>query len=152
LQEDIYKFFRINDHLATSGQPTPEQFVDIAMQHYQLIINLAEFDSTNAIYNEEVIVKSLYMEYVHIPVKWRSPKTEDYQKFVEVMEANKAKKTFVHCAANKRVSVFVSLYRIQFLKESPDQVFADLHKIWQPDEIWQAFLDLQLISFSQIDE
>ena len=73
-------------------------------------------DKLNTIYyslaDEERSVTKLGMEYIHIPVIWQSPTSDDLDKFFDVMEKYKNKKFFVHCAANMRVSSFVALYRV----------------------------------------
>ena len=40
-----------------------------------------------------------------------------------------------------RVSVFVYLFRVIYLKEAPEVAFQDLLEIWQPDDTWQAFIE-----------
>ena len=56
------------------------------------------------------------------------------------MDAHPDDKIFVHCAANKRVSAFVYLYRIC---QGVDELIArqDLVKIWTPNQIWEKFID-----------
>ena len=53
-------------------------------------------------------------------------------------------KVLVHCARNKRVSCFVFLYRMLRLSSPLEPSLADLQKIWQPDSIWQGFIDAAL--------
>jgi hypothetical protein len=50
------------------------------------------------------------------------------------------KRVFVHCAANKRVSVFMALYRQLRQRWSPDAVMPDVHSIWEPDDVWSLFM------------
>ncbi len=57
------------------------------------------------------------------------------------MDNNPDKKIFVHCAANKRVSAFIYLYRIQ-KGVNKQEAKKDLEKIWSPNEIGQNFIDL----------
>jgi protein tyrosine phosphatase (PTP) superfamily phosphohydrolase (DUF442 family) len=81
------------------------------------------------------------MDYIHIPVIFDNPTEADLQRFFEAMHANQEKKCFVHCIANMRVSAFVFLYRVLQQGVAPDQARALLHKIWQPNAIWQRFID-----------
>ena len=138
--EDIVNFLQISDRLATAGQPTMEQYSVIAATGYQVVINLALIDSPNALVDEGSIASNLGIEYVQIPVEWTAPTLADFQKFGSAMDAHPDGKIFVHCAANKRVSAFVYLYRIC---QGVDELIArqDLIKIWTPNQIWEQFID-----------
>ncbi|MBD2176540.1 protein tyrosine phosphatase family protein [Pseudanabaena sp. FACHB-1998] len=141
---EIINFLPISDKLATAGQPTVEQFREIADAGYETVINLALPTSDGAIANEAELVQSLGMEYVAIPVLWESPTMEDFSQFLQAMDKRQNQKIFVHCAKNMRVSAFVYLYRRSRLDCPPEQAIADLHKIWQPNEIWQNFIDMSI--------
>ena len=138
--ENIYNYLKISDKIATAGQPSVEQFSYIKEAGYQVVINLALKDSSNALRNEKEIVETGGMQYIHIPVIWENPTEDKLKEFIQVMKINLDKKVFVHCAANKRVSAFVYLYRRS--EESIDEEIAkkDLHQIWVPNEIWQQFI------------
>ncbi len=139
--EDIYNFLNLSDSIATSGQPTKEQFSAIKDSGYQIVINLALPTSTNALPDEKQIVEALGMQYFHIPVLWENPKIEDVEQFFNVMEANSDRKRFVHCAANMRVSAFMYLYHRLRERMSNEEAQKDLHQIWVPNEVWQKFID-----------
>ena len=138
--ENIYNYLKISDKIATAGQPSVEQFSHIKEAGYQVVINLALKDSSNALRNEKEIVETGGMQYIYIPVIWENPTEDKLQEFIQVMKTNVDKKVFVHCAANKRVSAFIYLYRRS--QESIDEEIAkkDLDKIWVPNEIWQQFI------------
>ena len=63
----ILNHFQVTDDIASSGQPTVEQFDEIASGGYDTIINLAMPDHENSIANEGSLVTSLGMTYIHIP-------------------------------------------------------------------------------------
>lgn len=138
--ENIYNYLKISDKIATAGQPSVEQFSHIKEAGYQVVVNLALKDSSNALPNEKEVVEARGMQYVHIPVIWENPTEDKLQEFIQVMKNNLDKKVFVHCAANKRVSAFIYLYRRS--QEGIDEEIAkkDLHQIWVPNEIWQQFI------------
>lgn len=140
----IRNYLEISPTLGTAGQPTPEQFKAIADAGYTVVINLALSTSDHALANEAELVKSLGMTHFHIPVVWEAPSQGDLAIFFKVMEKNRHLKVFVHCALNMRVSAFVYLYRVLYLKESEPTAYADLHRIWQPNATWQAFIDQTL--------
>ncbi|MFB2919834.1 MULTISPECIES: protein tyrosine phosphatase family protein [Aerosakkonema] len=139
--ESIYNFFKVSAKVATAGQPTEAQLGVIKDAGYQVIVNLALAESPKALPNEQALVENLGMEYVHIPVVWENPTVEDISQFFSVMQANANKSVFVHCAANMRVSSFIYLYRL--LHEGVDEETAknDLHRIWVPNQKWQAFIE-----------
>lgn len=139
--ESIYNFLQISNLIATSGQPTEQQFSAIKNSGYQIVINLALTNSSRALSNEKQIVDSLGIEYIHIPIIWEKPKLADFSQFESVMQANGDKKVFVHCIANKRVSAFMYLFRYLYQGMSKEHAEEDLHKIWIPNDIWQKFID-----------
>jgi hypothetical protein len=57
------------------------------------------------------------------------------------MDELTGKRLFVHCAANKRVSVFMALYRQRRQGWSADAVMPDVLAIWEPDDVWRRFLE-----------
>ena len=138
--ENIYNFLQISDSIATAGQPTIEQFTTIKEAGYQIVVNLALPESPNGLLNEKQIVEVQSMEYVNIPVIWENPTIENITEFFHVLETNHNKKIFVHCAANKRVSAFIYLYRLIYQNISEEEAQNDLHKLWVPNEIWQKFI------------
>jgi len=90
------------------------------------------------------------MAYVHIPVDFKTPTSQDFRSFCRVMDAFEGQRVFVHCAANKRVSAFVFLYRVLHQHVSPSEAERDLHAIWQPDEVWSRFIQSQIESGGQV--
>jgi uncharacterized protein (TIGR01244 family) len=138
--EEVFNFLKLSDRLTTAGQPTEAQFPAIAQAGYQVVINLAMPDSTNAIPHEAAIVKSLGMEYVHIPVIWTEPTLDDLDRFFNILNTNAEKPVFVHCAMNMRVSAFIYLYRRIHDQMSHEAAAQDLHQIWVPNDDWQKFI------------
>lgn len=138
--ESIVNYLAISDTLATAGQPSRQQFADIKAAGYELIINLALPDSSNALADEARLVAAQGMEYVHIPVVWEKPTAHDLDRFFEVMDAHRDRRKFVHCALNMRVSVFVYLYRVLRQAVPPDVARESVLQIWKPDAVWSQFL------------
>ena len=137
---EIYSFRAIDDRLGTAGQPTQAQFQTVRESGFEAVINLALPTSDNAIPHEGSVVTSLGMSYVHIPVDFKAPTSQDFRAFCRVMEVFDGRSVFVHCAANMRVSVFVFLYRVLFRHIAATEAERDLHAIWQPDEVWSGFI------------
>jgi len=141
---EIYNYRPLGERLGTAGQPAESQFQAIRDAGFEAVINLALPTSDNALANEGSIVSGLGMSYLHIPVNFAAPTSQDFGTFCRVMEAFEGRRVFVHCAANMRVSAFVFLYRVLHQRVSPLEAERDLHAIWQPDEVWSRFIQAQL--------
>jgi protein tyrosine phosphatase (PTP) superfamily phosphohydrolase (DUF442 family) len=141
---DIRDFLPLTDRLATAGQPTCEQFADLKAAGYEIVINLVPMQNPNFMQGEPEIVAKMGMEYVGISVDWGCPTTEDLHCFFTAMDNNQHRKIFVHCAANKRASAFVFLYRV--LRQDVDEADAedDLEQIWTPEGTWRHFINEML--------
>jgi protein tyrosine phosphatase (PTP) superfamily phosphohydrolase (DUF442 family) len=139
--QQIEAFLSISPTLATSGQPTTEQFADILSEDYSLIINLATSVSSNWNPDEQAIVEGLGMEYVGIPIDWESPTIQEFEDLANLLDANSERKIWVHCAKNMRVSAMIYLYHRLRKGYSEATARRYLEQIWQPNEIWQNFID-----------
>jgi protein tyrosine phosphatase (PTP) superfamily phosphohydrolase (DUF442 family) len=141
LLEKIYNYRRLSDTLATAGQPTEDEMVAVAEAGFEIVVNLALHDADYSLPGEREIVNSLGMRYIHIPVQWERPTRTDLEQFFETMDKLSGHRLFIHCAANKRVSVFVSLYRRLRQGWSAEDVIPDVLAIWEPDAVWRPFMD-----------
>ena len=143
----IRNFRRLDDWVATGGQPTAEQFRDLAALGTQAVINLALPTSTHALPDEPAIVTSLGMAYVPIPVGFEAPRAEDFERFCAELANRRGQKVFVHCALNYRVSAFVALRRIRDGWDR-EAAWAEMRTIWEPDDVWSRFLETQVTRFT----
>lgn len=134
--EDIKNFIQVHEMLGTAGQPTESQFREIAAAKYQVVINLGLLDPKYCLPDEAGLVSGLGMEYHHIPVVFDRPKVSDFDRFVEVMESARGRKTLVHCALNWRVSAFVGLWGERSLGWSRAISDAHMRTFWKPDAVW----------------
>jgi uncharacterized protein (TIGR01244 family) len=141
---DIYNFREVDGTLSTSGQPTETQLSSAARGGVQVVINLAPHNSPSALNDEPGCVAALGMDYVHIPVQFSAPTEADLLAFFDAMHASRDRKVLVHCAANKRVTAFLGLYRALKQGWSPDRAFALMHSVWEPDAIWAQFIAAML--------
>ncbi len=144
----IYNYKLLTDNIATSGQPTEDELTFIADAGYQVVINLGLDNTDCAVSNEAAFFKNQGISYIHLPVIFEAPKEEDLFVFIKTLSAYKDSKVFIHCAANKRVSAFIALYRILSLGWPVDDAIKALNMMWQPDAIWQAFINNQLSKHS----
>ena len=149
--EQLTNYYPNSPLILTAGQPTAEQVTLIAQAGCQVVINLAMPTSSAALPDEAALVAAHGMDYIAIPVVWEEPTLDDLARFFTAMEANQARKVFVHCVVNYRVSSFIYLYRVLRLEVVPDEAIWDLRSIWEPDETWAAFIAAALETDSQTE-
>lgn len=139
----IDSFVQVTELIATSGQPTREQFAGIAELGHRVVINLAMSDSDRALPDEGSIVTSLGMSYIHIPVPFDKPTAAHLQQFIAVMRALEGSKVWVHCVRNWRVSVFMYRY-LRYERGLPEEACrSPVLDQWLPtmDDAWKHFLE-----------
>lgn len=142
---DIYNYIRIDDGLATGGQPSVEELRAAARAGFEVVINLALHDDPRySLPDETGTVQALGMTYVHIPVKFNAPTEDDLHAFFAEMEKHQGKRLLLHCAANKRVTAFLGLYRVIRQNWDVEPAFAPAREVWEPDAIWSSFISAML--------
>jgi protein tyrosine phosphatase (PTP) superfamily phosphohydrolase (DUF442 family) len=142
---DIVNFMPLTEKLLTSGQPTEEQFADVARDGVQLVINLALSSTTTSLKDEASTVHAQGMRYIYIPVAWENPTHANLERFSDVMDAHLWEKVLVHCVMNYRASAFVALWRIRRQDWSHEKAFAAMHQVWNPEAypVWKAFIEAE---------
>lgn len=142
---DIYNFIQIDDLVATSGQPTADQFRRAREAGYEVVINLAPDGLETSLPEQAELLAALDIEYHHIPVPWSEPKLDQLEHFAALMMATRGRRTLVHCQANYRVTAFFALYAAQ-LGWSEEDSQALIDRIWssrpgfQMDDTWKGFI------------
>jgi protein tyrosine phosphatase (PTP) superfamily phosphohydrolase (DUF442 family) len=136
----IYNFRKVSDKLACAGQPREGQLASLADDGYKVVINLGLAEGKYALKDEAASVNGLGMEYHHIPVIFDNPQVSELASFIELMNKHAEEKTFVHCAANYRASVFTGLYLFAADKLDEEGMLGFIEEIWQPDPAWQLFI------------
>ena len=140
----ILNYVKINELISTSGQPKIEELELIANEGFEVIINLAMPTTSNALENEDKIVSSLNMSYIHIPVDFENPKLSDLKLFLNILQALGANKVWIHCAKNYRVSAFMYVYHKYILHTPFEQIDLSIFDMWQPSSVWQELMKVQL--------
>lgn len=140
----ILNYVKINELISTSGQPKIEELELIANEGFEVVINLAVPTTSNALENEDKIVSSLNMSYIHIPVDFENPKLSDLKLFLNILQALGANKVWIHCAKNYRVSAFMYVYHKYILHTPFEQIDLSIFDKWQPSLIWQELMKVQL--------
>ena len=134
----IHHWRRLDDRTTTSGQPSEAELASLAALGVQRVVNLALHTHPKALPDEAASLAALGIGYVHIPVAFDNPTEQDFAAFCRAMAADGVR--HVHCIANYRVSAFFYRYRCEVLGMDPAQARVDLDAIWQPDDVWTAFL------------
>ena len=140
----ILNHIKINELISTSGQPKIEELELIANEGFEVVINLAVPTTSNALENEDKIVSSLNMSYIHIPVDFENPKISDLKLFLNILQALGANKVWIHCAKNYRVSAFMYVYHKYILHTPFEQIDLSIFDMWQPSSVWQELMKVQL--------
>lgn len=142
---DIFRYIRIDEKLATSGQPLEEELGELARNGVEVVINLALHDNPDySLADEPGEVISHGMTYVHIPVQFDAPTEADLRMFFEAMDRHQGRRTLVHCAANKRATTFVGLYRALRQGCALGDAFAPMREVWEPNPVWASFVSAML--------
>ena len=138
---DIYNYLWIDETLSTGGQPSIEELAAAAREGFEVVINLALHDDPRySLPDERRSVESLGMRYEHIPVKFNAPTQDDLLAFFDLMDRHQGKRILLHCAANKRVTSFLGLYRVIRQNWQIEPAFAPMKGVWEPNADWTPFI------------
>ena len=138
--EDIINYREYSESFASSGQPSRGEFQAIADAGFRRVVYIAFTDNPGAVADEDLVVKGLGMEYMHIPVDFDAPLPADFYAFADSLNRDPDKKTLLHCQVNYRATVFSFLYRVIYRGVSVEAAKADMNSVWQPNEIWRDFI------------
>ena len=139
--DTIRNFVAVSNDLVTSGQPTEEQLAAVRSQGFEVVVNLGLLDPKYCLADEAGTVAGLGMAYHHVPVDIQRPTLENFDAFRLVMQQERGRRVFVHCAANIRVSCFVALLGETDLGWSREQADAHIARLWRPNPVWAGFLN-----------
>lgn len=139
--KSIYNYKQFSPNLTTGGQPDENELHEIGRAGYEVVINLGLDGTEYSVQNEKEIIESYGIQYIHIPVSFEAPEVEKYWAFATFLKTVSYKKVFVHCAANKRVSIFMALFRVIEEGLPCRQAIEDILSIWEPSEVWENFMN-----------
>mgnify|MGYP005999892121 CR=1 FL=1 len=142
--QKILNYIKINELISTSGQPKIDEFEIIAQEGFEVVINLAMYNASNAIENENKVVTDLNMSYFHIPVDFENPTLSDLKLFLNVLQSLGANKVWIHCAKNYRVSAFMYVYHKYILNTPFENIDLSIFDIWSPSTKWQQLMKTPL--------
>lgn len=149
----VMNFRQYSEGFASAGQPSREQFELIKDNGFERVIYIAFNTGNNAIADEDQVVKSLGMDYLHIPVDFANPTLRDFNAFADAMRREPDSKTLLHCQVNARATAFSFLYRVIYDNVSVEDAKADMNTVWQPNAVWRDFIFEVLASYGKsVDE
>jgi len=132
----------LDETTLTAGQPSSEQLGELAADGFRAVINIAPFDTRYSIDDEEGCVCRHGMNYYFLPVDFKQPTLNDFLRFSAIFRETEGRKRIVHCAANYRVSAFISRYQVMVGAWSTQQADEWVAGIWSTVEfpVWQVFI------------
>jgi protein tyrosine phosphatase (PTP) superfamily phosphohydrolase (DUF442 family) len=138
--DQIVNFVPVGDRLATGGQLTEAQLEAVRAAGYEVVVDLSVGDPRWSLEDEAGKAAALGLQYENIPVDFKLPREADFVRFVQVMEAVRERKVFVHCVMNYRVSCFLALYGESHLGWTREAADRHIALVWEPDPTWRGFL------------
>jgi protein tyrosine phosphatase (PTP) superfamily phosphohydrolase (DUF442 family) len=139
--DGISNYLEYSDRLSSSGQPTVGELELLSEAGFERVVYIAFTDHENALPSEDRLVKALGMDYLQLPVDWTAPTPADFYQVAAALRAAPQKRTLLHCQVNYRASAFSFLYRVIYEKVPIEEAKRDMQRVWQPNEIWQDYID-----------
>ena len=131
----------ITPRLTTSGQPTAAALAGLGAAGFEAVIYLVPGGVSDAVADEEGIVRRQGLGWAYIPVPFDSPKEAHFDAFVAALARWPDKRLLVHCQLNLRASSLVLLHRVLVGREDPERAYDAVAAVWSPSGPW-----LQLIN------
>ena len=134
------KNYQVNSaNMVSSGEPTKQHFESLKAMGVAHVIDLIPGDRSDQVQ----LMKVLNLNYYNIPVEWKNPTVDNFNDYALMMKKFSLNdgKILTHCRLNWRGAVFTYLYRVIHLNEKEEIAKADLLAIWEPNDVWQAFID-----------
>ena len=135
----VMNYHRIDDRLVTGGHLVGDGLADLKAQGVTVVIDLRDEPPSGQ--KEKYAAEGI--EWINVPVVWRSPKSTDFEEFRAAMSAHEDDHVLVQCAANYRASAMTYLYRVVADGVSEEDASSDLLAVWNPEEnkVWRQFID-----------
>ena len=129
-------FIRIDDRLATGGHLTDGGLDALKADGVEVVIDLR--DEPPEGHGERLAKQGI--EWINVPVVWRSPEEKDFELFREAMKKHGSDNVFVQCQANYRASAMTYLYRV--LEDGVPEAEARkaMNEIWEPSGTWEEYI------------
>ena len=127
----------VNDQLVTGGHFVGEGLAEIGEQGVEVVIDLRDKPPKG----QKEKLAAAGIEWVNVPVVWKSPLRQDFERFSAAMREHEGKKVLVQCQANYRASAMTYLYRVAVAGVPEAEARKDLNAIWEPEGRWQEYIE-----------
>ncbi len=128
---------RVDDRLVTGGHFVDDGMDEVRKRGITVIVDLRDEPPSG----QEAKLAKAGIEWINVPVVWKDPRPEDFERFVEVMNKHSGDSVLVQCQANYRASAMTYLYRVLVQEVSEDEARADLNAVWEPEGRWKDYMD-----------
>jgi uncharacterized protein (TIGR01244 family) len=110
----ISTFAQIESTIACGGATTPEAIREVKKMGFKTVVNLRLASEQGALVDEEgAVVRSLGMNYVHLPFNIQTPDTKLVENFIAAVSAPGSAPAYVHCAAGGRAAALWMIKRVK---------------------------------------
>src|SRR3982751_5597376 len=120
----IGNFGQMDEHYFRGAQPMPEDYQSLKDLGVKTVVDLRN-DPTDYERND---VEKLGMKYVNIPMSgWKSPKDEDVQQFLGLLNNPETGTVYVHCKAGiHRTGITAAIYRMEKYGWDYDKAYQEM--------------------------
>jgi len=142
-------FYQYSDRVLTAGQPSQDILENVSDDGIEVVISVVpEYESVFNPRQGEILAEQ-GIEYIHVPVAWTSPTSEEFDRFIAAMDSVGERKVLVHCWANARASALVYAHRAINAPETQADELENLKTVWSDvagynldnNTTWSAYLD-----------
>ena len=130
-------YHEINDRLVTGGHFVDDGLPSTRAEGITVVIDLRDRPPEG----QAERLRGLGIEWVNVPVVWKDPRPEDFERFVEAMKAHEDERVLVQCQANYRASAMTYLYRVLVEGVPEELARRDLNAVWEPEGRWREYMD-----------
>jgi protein tyrosine phosphatase (PTP) superfamily phosphohydrolase (DUF442 family) len=131
----------VHERLMTSALPAEGDFARMAAMGFESVINIGRPEDPVTLPEEDMLVTVAGMSYFHLPVPFDMPTFGDYETLRDLLNTLYPRKVWLHCARNHRVSALIFLYNVIDRSMPVAEARNRLHLLWEPDGVWQPFID-----------
>ena len=110
----ISTFAQVESTIACGGATSPEAIREIKRMGFRTVVNLRLASEQGALVDEEgAIVRSLGMNYVHLPFNIQTPDPKLVENFMAAVAGPANTPAYVHCAAGGRAAALWMIKRVK---------------------------------------
>lgn len=118
---DVSGFRSLGPALATTAQPTAEDFAAAKAAGYRTVVNFRPLDEPGALADEQAVVEGLGMRYVAIPVKGHGVEAAHADALDAVLADPSAQPCLMHCRSGTRAKAVWAIWLVRHGGATPDQ-------------------------------